>query len=132
MLLRFFVLLPLILRLYRIDVGVKDDSEATRFIIFEEEAEKTIGQSAMSVYDIEDKKEGNELEGDLPALIANIIGRRYVFRVKLTEYNKTAYKQSFTATKVFPESYLGNDDKSQKCGNASRSGVKDSMDVSPK
>ncbi|VFQ80797.1 unnamed protein product [Cuscuta campestris] len=103
------------------DVGVKDDTEFTRFIIFDEEAEKTIGHSAISVYDIEDKIVENETEGELSALVANIIGCRFVFLVKLSKYNKTAYKQSFTATRVFPESYIDKWDKSQESDNASSS-----------
>lgn len=110
---------------------MKDDSEYTQFIIFDTEAEKTMGQIAMSVYDIQEKMEGNEIDGEVPALIANLIGRSYVFRVKLTEYNKTAYKQSFTATHVFPESYLRSNEKSQECGNAPSTSRKDYIDDSP-
>ncbi|RAL47784.1 unnamed protein product [Cuscuta campestris] len=95
------------LKLYRIELGVNDDTNITKFIsIFDEEAEKIIGQTATSLYEMQEKQE-EDSEGQLPALIENLIGQKYVFHVKLTEYNKTAYKQSFGATKVHMESILG-------------------------
>ncbi|VFQ71645.1 unnamed protein product [Cuscuta campestris] len=92
---------------YRLEAIVKDETEVTKFIIFDDEAEKLIGQSAISLYDMEEKLEDEETQGQLPALITNLIGQRFVFHVKLTEYNKTAYTQSFGANKVHKESIIG-------------------------
>ncbi|VFQ87110.1 unnamed protein product [Cuscuta campestris] len=92
---------------YRLEAIVKDETEVTKFIIFDDEAEKLIGQSAISLYDMEEKLEDEETQGQLPALITNLIGQRFVFHVKLTEYNKTAYTHSFGANKVHKESIIG-------------------------
>ncbi|RAL48869.1 hypothetical protein DM860_001189 [Cuscuta australis] len=92
---------------FRIELGVKDATDCTRFIVFDDVAEKMIGQSAPSIYDMQEKlEESEDSVGEVPAIIANLIGQRFVFRVKLTEYNRTAYKQSFTANKVLAESIL--------------------------
>ncbi|VFQ89051.1 unnamed protein product [Cuscuta campestris] len=92
---------------FRIELGVKDATDCTKFIVFDDVAEKMIGQSAPSIYDMQEKLEENEGSvGEVPAIIANLIGQRLVFRVKLTEYNRTAYRQSFTANKVLEESIL--------------------------
>ncbi|VFQ72110.1 unnamed protein product [Cuscuta campestris] len=85
---------------YRLEALVKDKTEVTKFIIFDDEAEKLIGQSAISLYDMEDKLEDEDSQGQLPGLIGNLIGQTFVFHVRLTEYNRTAYTQSFGASKA--------------------------------
>ncbi|VFQ95500.1 unnamed protein product [Cuscuta campestris] len=92
---------------FRIEFGVQDATDSTKFIVFDDVAEKMIGQSAISIYDMQEKLEESEASvGEVPAIIANLIGQRFVFRVKLTDYNRTAYSQSFTANKVLEESFL--------------------------
>ncbi|KAJ8448869.1 hypothetical protein Cgig2_030725 [Carnegiea gigantea] len=96
---------------YRIETKVEDDGGAIIFTLFGKEAEKLIGQSCGTLYDIEESNDKDDNGGPhILALIKNVIGIRHVFQVKATQYNKKAKRQTFSVSRIHPHEILDNKD----------------------
>ena len=76
---------------------VKDSTGSeTTFVLFDEEAEKLLHQPAREFV----AKFGTDSK-DVPTLISGLIGKTYVFRIKLTDYNLKDGHEDYTINKVF-------------------------------
>ncbi|XP_021744860.1 uncharacterized protein LOC110710826 [Chenopodium quinoa] len=105
---------------YRLELSVIDHSGSTIFVVFDEDAKKLIGQDASTLFEAHTyekinyhKDDDNDNEDDdtqIPKMIANILGRELVFKVKIIAYNRTANRQTFTVMRILDKSVTENKD----------------------
>ncbi|XP_074300167.1 replication protein A 70 kDa DNA-binding subunit B-like [Silene latifolia] len=93
--------------MYRLELLVKDETDSTTLIIFNDEAKRIIGQEASTLYDSHTNEDtcDDDNNDKVPSLIRNTFeNKKFVFKLKITEYNhKVKYKQTFTATNIFDD-----------------------------
>lgn len=81
---------------YKIHVRVSDESGDTTFVIFNQDAEKLLDSSA--------NKFVNRLgigNNQFPEEITTFIGKSFVFKIKLTNYNLKDGLENYTVVKMF-------------------------------
>ncbi|XP_023882276.1 replication protein A 70 kDa DNA-binding subunit C [Quercus suber] len=83
---------------YRLDMQVGDTTEHANFVVFDKEAEKLIKVPAMQLSNMEEEDEDDD--NIIPSSIKCIIGKTYIFQLKITAYNFFVRKQNFTVTRV--------------------------------
>ncbi|XP_050251028.1 uncharacterized protein LOC126697934 [Quercus robur] len=83
---------------YRLDMQVGDTTEHANFVVFDKEAEKLIKVPAMQLSNMEEEDEDDD--NIIPSSIKRIIGKTYIFQLKITAYNFFVRKQNFTVTRV--------------------------------
>ncbi|XP_074302678.1 replication protein A 70 kDa DNA-binding subunit B-like [Silene latifolia] len=74
---------------YRLEAEVENETGSTKFIVFDDEAQKIIGMTAQQLHDMEEAKDEIDEEGEVPRLIQDLKGQTYVFQIKITNFNKT-------------------------------------------
>ncbi|XP_052622367.1 uncharacterized protein LOC122195591 isoform X1 [Lactuca sativa] len=81
---------------YKIHVCVTDESGSITFVIFNQDAEKLIDSCA--------NKFMNRLgvgSNQFPEEITNLIGKSFVLKIKLTDYNLKDGYENYTVVKIF-------------------------------
>uniref|UniRef100_A0A7N2KKG9 Replication factor A C-terminal domain-containing protein n=1 Tax=Quercus lobata TaxID=97700 RepID=A0A7N2KKG9_QUELO len=80
-------------RRYRLDMQVGDITEHANFVVFDKEAQKLIKVLGTQLSNMEEE----DVDGDniIPNSINCIIGKTYIFQVKVTAYNFFVRKQNF-------------------------------------
>nr|POE66483.1 replication protein a 70 kda dna-binding subunit b [Quercus suber] len=89
-------------RRYRLELRVEDESGSTIFVVFDKEAEKIVRIPATQVYTTEIKDEDDD-EDVVPKPIKNLLGKTYMFQIKINPNNIFTTKQNFTAIHVFED-----------------------------
>ncbi|XP_021729399.1 replication factor A protein 1-like [Chenopodium quinoa] len=105
---------------YRLELSVFGHSGSTIFVVFDEENKKLIGQDANTLFEAhtyenindhnDDDNDNEDDDTQIPKMIGNIIGRELVFKVKITVYNRTTIRQTFTVMRIFDKSVIENKD----------------------
>ncbi|KAF3964835.1 hypothetical protein CMV_010923 [Castanea mollissima] len=89
-------------RRYRLELHVKDESGSTIFVVFDKEAERIVRIPTTQVYTTEIKDEDDE-EDVVPKPIKILLGKTYMFQIKINPNNIFTTKQNFTAIHVFED-----------------------------
>ncbi|XP_050248855.1 uncharacterized protein LOC126696111 [Quercus robur] len=69
---------------YRIQIEVFDSIDKTTFVIFDRDAEKILNKSAK---DLAEKQTEIDIEEGIPRDLKKILGRQYIFLLRLNEFN---------------------------------------------
>ncbi|KAL0010781.1 hypothetical protein SO802_005889, partial [Lithocarpus litseifolius] len=77
---------------------VGDTIEYANFVVFDKDAKKLIKVPAMQLSNMEEEDE--DCDNIFPSSIKCIIGKSYIFQLKITAYNFFVCKQNFTVTRV--------------------------------
>lgn len=90
---------------YKIHVRVTDETGSTTLVLFNQEAEKLISSSASKF--VTRLGVGNNT---LPDEISKLVGKTFVFKIKLTDYNLKDGFENYTVVKIFDttSTLLGN------------------------
>ncbi|CDY45353.1 BnaA09g12380D [Brassica napus] len=94
---------------YRVELSVYDNDEQCTFIILGDAGKDLTGRKATELIDAYVQENGGvaaELEVPVPQCFIDTIGQTKKFRIKVTDYNFTSTKLSFTATKIISAAEL--------------------------
>ncbi|ESQ38723.1 hypothetical protein EUTSA_v10028707mg [Eutrema salsugineum] len=81
---------------YRFEISVRDENnDVATFVIFDDDGKKIAGRNA--TYFLNDSNEEN---ARMPDCLKSIIGGTYKFEIKLTKFNFTATRQTFSVSRM--------------------------------
>ncbi|KAK9987747.1 hypothetical protein SO802_027986 [Lithocarpus litseifolius] len=83
---------------YRIQIEVFDSTDKTTFVIFDRDAEKILNKSAK---DLAEKQTEIDIEEGIPRDLKKILGRQYIFLLRLNEFNLKDGFENYTVAKIF-------------------------------
>ncbi|XP_024007230.1 uncharacterized protein LOC18011836 [Eutrema salsugineum] len=91
---------------YRVEMVVDDGSATSVFVAFDKDMVKLTNILAKTLAaKINDAETAVENDIGIPKVIADIVGKKYTFHIKLTSFNFTTQHQSFTVTRIFDKPY---------------------------
>nr|XP_009787500.1 PREDICTED: uncharacterized protein LOC104235438 isoform X1 [Nicotiana sylvestris] len=82
---------------YKIHVKVKDKTGESSVVLFNVVAEKLLDTSAHKLFSRLSSSDNN----DVPAQIQSLIGKDFIFKLKLNSYNLQEGLENFTVSKIF-------------------------------
>ncbi|XP_019085736.1 PREDICTED: uncharacterized protein LOC104715847 isoform X2 [Camelina sativa] len=85
---------------YRIEVVVDDECQTSTFVLFDEPAKKLFKSSASTLAAKNNVAQNDACGLIVPKEIQNLVGRNFVFCIKVREYNFTAKYQSFAVAQI--------------------------------
>lgn len=127
---------PLTIR-YRVELDIEEDGSHMQCVMFDKEVEKLINFTASELgrlmieviitlpctrpymmkfknfkYLLQwfDKKQ-EDIERSIPSQLAQIVGKQYIFNLKLNDSNLSAYKENFTVSRVLLPSDIVDDER---------------------
>ncbi|KAK3230254.1 hypothetical protein Dsin_002135, partial [Dipteronia sinensis] len=80
---------------YKLQVNVEDDTESTTFVIFDKEMEKILQVHISKIYTA-----NQDHDKQLPVILNKIVGKDYVFRLKLNHFNLVSSWQNYTVNGI--------------------------------
>ncbi|XP_065637597.1 replication protein A 70 kDa DNA-binding subunit D-like [Quercus suber] len=83
---------------YRIQIEVFDSTDKTTFVIFDQDAEKILNKSAK---DLAKKQTEIDIEEEISRDLKKILGRQYIFLLRLNEFNLKDGFENYTVAKIF-------------------------------
>uniref|UniRef100_A0A2N9HBP6 ATP-dependent DNA helicase n=1 Tax=Fagus sylvatica TaxID=28930 RepID=A0A2N9HBP6_FAGSY len=83
---------------YRIQTEVEDATGSTTFILFDNGVEKIIPKTAKELAEMQDE---NLNDNNLPKELEKIIGKEYIFQLRLDEYNLKYGRENYTVSRIF-------------------------------
>ncbi|GMY34481.1 replication protein A 70 kDa DNA-binding subunit B-like [Fagus crenata] len=82
----------------RIQTKVEDATGSTTFILFDNGVEKIISKTAKELAEMQDE---NLNDNNLPKELEKIIGKEYIFQLRLDEYNLKYGRENYTVSRIF-------------------------------
>ncbi|KAK1402507.1 hypothetical protein POM88_002112 [Heracleum sosnowskyi] len=82
--------------IYRVTVEVEDATSVTTFVLFDRDVKKIINVSAQHILN-NDKDASQEM---IPPILNNMLGKTYIFKLRLTSYNTIKKREGFTVTQI--------------------------------
>uniref|UniRef100_A0A2N9IB38 Helitron helicase-like domain-containing protein n=1 Tax=Fagus sylvatica TaxID=28930 RepID=A0A2N9IB38_FAGSY len=82
----------------KIQTEVEDATGSTTFILFDNGVEKIIPKTAKELAEMQDE---NLNDNNLPKELEKIIGKEYIFQLRLDEYNLKYGRENYTVSRIF-------------------------------
>ncbi|CAL9239144.1 unnamed protein product [Arabidopsis halleri] len=82
---------------YRVELAVHDGQDGATFVVFDSEMTKLTNKTAATL--ILEADNGG-LEDEIPNCIQEIIGKKFLFQIRVTPFNFTSKHRTFTVSKI--------------------------------
>ncbi|CAN8288786.1 unnamed protein product [Cochlearia groenlandica] len=86
---------------YRFEILVRDTTGTATFVIFDDAAKKLTARTAGELMD-----GGQVAPEETPSCLLDLVGRKCKFQIKVTEYNFTAIRQTFTVSRILEDNMV--------------------------
>ncbi|KAL6523546.1 hypothetical protein OROGR_017149 [Orobanche gracilis] len=104
---------------YRVELSVKDNTDSTIFVLFDEVAEE---MTQMKLVDLTSALENETENGSpIPHQLQRLIGTTHIFQVRMNSYFEGRGRQSFTVSRVVKPKVEKDDKLENKCNASSHS-----------